>query len=272
MRILSNPIIIPVLLHLLFAGAGNDPSTPGPQLLFSSGFEEGVYLDVFDGYYQPILGTDSETGFSWPITVLGASESALHFTVPDSHRKPHIFSNYKYYKRILSKNQLMEEFEIRSLYQQVAKSSLRILNLSKLQGIPLMNSGKFEEMKFYPRIHIQNIGQRIEKYYKLEIAIPSALIDESFTVLHKYLKGYNLDQNIYSIPSTEPLFQMESKTVIELVIKLNAHNYSSFKESSIDLKLYSTEGVHEQTYKLSDWLHYKGQQPQIESFVKKIEE
>jgi hypothetical protein len=199
-------------------------------------------------------------------------ESALHFTVPDSHRKPHIFSNYKYYKRILSKNQLMEEFEIRSLYQQVAKSSLRILNLSKLQGIPLMNSGKFEEMKFYPRIHIQNIGQRIEKYYKLEIAIPSSLIDESFTVLHKYLKGYNLDQNIYSIPSTEPLFQMESKTVIELVIKLNAHNYSSFKESSIDLKLYSTEGVHEQTYKLSDWLHYKGQQPQIESFVKKIEE
>jgi len=79
MRILSNPIIIPVLLHLLFAGAGNDPSTPVPQLLFSSGFEEGVYLDAFDGYYQPILGTDSETGFSWPITVLGASESALHF-------------------------------------------------------------------------------------------------------------------------------------------------------------------------------------------------
>lgn len=79
MRILSNPLIIPALLHLLLVGDGNDPSAPAPQLLFSSGFEDGVYLGTFDGDYQPILGTDSETGFSWPITVLGASDSALHF-------------------------------------------------------------------------------------------------------------------------------------------------------------------------------------------------
>ncbi len=199
-------------------------------------------------------------------------ESGFYISVPNSKQKPHISPNYKYYKRILSKNQVMEEFEIRHLYQATAKSSLKILNLSKLQGIPIMNSGLFEEMKFYPRIHIQNLGQKIEKDYKLEIAIPSTLIDENFIVLHKYLKGYELDKNIYSIPSTEPLFQMESKTVLELVLRINSTNFSDFMSSSINLKLYSSEGIHEQNYKLSEWFHYKGQLPLLGSFVKKIEE
>ena len=55
-----------------------------PKLLFSSGFESGVYLASPGEDYQFIRGTDSETGFSWPITILGASESALHF-VDDDH-------------------------------------------------------------------------------------------------------------------------------------------------------------------------------------------
>jgi len=198
--------------------------------------------------------------------------SGFHISVPNSLQKPHISPNYKYYKRILSKNQVMEEFEIRQLYQMSAKSELKLLTLTKLQGVPIMSSGLFEEMRFYPRIHIQNLGQRIEKDYKLEIAIPSNLIDETFTVLHKYLKGYELDKNIYTIPSTEPLFQAETKSILELSLKLNSINYSTFLNSEINLKLYSTEGLHEQTYKLSEWLHYKGQLPLKESFVKKIEE
>lgn len=199
-------------------------------------------------------------------------EDGFYISVPNSRQKPHISLNYKYYKRVLSKNQVMEEFEVRHLYHSSAKSSLKILDLTALQGVPIMVSGKFEEMKFYPRIHIQNLGQKMEKYYKLELSIPSNLVDPNFTVLHKYLKGYDLNTNIYSIPSSEPLFQMETKTVVELVIKVNANNYTTFTDSSIGLKLYSTEGIHEQDYRLSDWLHYKGQLPQLNSFVKKIEE
>ena len=56
----------------------------GPELLFKSGFEKGVYLeepndDTPIGRYQLIKGTDSETGFSWPINVLGANAGGLHF-------------------------------------------------------------------------------------------------------------------------------------------------------------------------------------------------
>jgi len=221
-----------------------------------------VFLSLIQEELQPKIS---------PLLV-GIVEDGFIIKVPNSNLKPHISPNYKYYKRLLSKNLLMEEFEIRQLYQASAKSLLKILDLSQLQGIPLMIAGKFEEMKFYPRIHIQNLGQRIEKDYKLEIGIPAALVDENFTLLHKYLKGFKLNKNIYSIPSSEPLFQDEIKIVIELVLKVNHANYKQFSESSLDLKLYSTEGIHELSYKISDWFHYKGNLPLQESFVKKIEE
>ena len=223
---------------------------------------KSIFINLIQEQIQPSI----------PSIKIEEWESGFYISVPNSPQKPHISANYKYYKRVLSKNQVLEEFEIRQLYQNTAKSNLKIVNISRLQGIPLMNSGQFEEMKFYPQIHIQNIGQRIEQHYKLEISLPSTLVDENFTVLHKYLKGYDLNQNIYSIPATEPLFQMESKTLIELVLKVNASNYSTFLNSSIFLKLYFTEGIHEQDYRLTDWFHYKGKLPQLESFVKKLEE
>lgn len=200
-----------------------------------------------------------------------SNTSIAQIIVPESRNKAHMSSNYKFYKRVLAKNQLLEEFEIRQLYQTAARSDLKIFALSNLQGIPLLSSGLFETLKFYPRIHIQNEGEKIEKDYKLELQIPSALIDESFTVLHQYLKGYEKDKNVYSIPGTEALFQSEAKIMIELVLKINADNYQAFLDSELILKLYSTEQLHEKHYRLSDWFHYKGKLPLKENFVKRLE-
>ncbi len=53
------------------------------KLLFKSGFENGVYID--DTVYEDsedsrfIRGKDNQTGFTWPINILGAKESALHY-------------------------------------------------------------------------------------------------------------------------------------------------------------------------------------------------
>ena len=197
-------------------------------------------------------------------------ESALYVKVLESNTKPHMLPNYKYYKRILSKNQLLEEFEIRQLYRASLKSDLQIISLSNLQGIPSMSGGLYQAMKFYPRVHIQNVGQRLEKDYKLKIAIPSFLVDPSFTLLHKYLLGYEKDTNIYSIPSTEPLYQDESKIMLELVLKLDADNYSKFLDAKIKIMLYSSEKLEEQTYMCKEWLHYKGDLPSIEKFTQRI--
>ncbi len=60
-----------------------DEPASEPQLLFKSGFESNVYIDSTaypdNEDYRFIKGTDNETGFSWPINILGASESALHY-------------------------------------------------------------------------------------------------------------------------------------------------------------------------------------------------
>jgi len=52
------------------------------KLLFASGFEDGVYIDEIlvpdNEDYDYIRGKDNTTGFSWPINILGASQSALH--------------------------------------------------------------------------------------------------------------------------------------------------------------------------------------------------
>ncbi len=62
-----------------------------PKLLFSSGFEGGVYIDqTIDEYaedYRFIRGTDSETGYSWPIDILGSSSySGLHYIADNNHQ------------------------------------------------------------------------------------------------------------------------------------------------------------------------------------------
>ncbi len=63
---------------------------PTAKLLFKSGFEGGVYIDetAYENFedYRFIRGTDSETGFSWPIEILGAKDSALHYIDDDNHQ------------------------------------------------------------------------------------------------------------------------------------------------------------------------------------------
>jgi len=68
---------------------GQLPNT-SPTLLFSSGFEDGVFIDnnLLVDYedYRLIRGTDSETGFTWPIDILGAKNSGLHYIADNNHR------------------------------------------------------------------------------------------------------------------------------------------------------------------------------------------
>jgi len=57
---------------------------------FNSMSEDGLIVSaIFYEYnedYRFIKGIDNETGFSWPIDILGASESALHYIDDDNHK------------------------------------------------------------------------------------------------------------------------------------------------------------------------------------------
>jgi len=83
-----------IITTIVFLGCNRDSLNEDTQkatLLFSSGFEKGVYLEEPDddtpiGRYQLIKGTDSETGFSWPISILGSNSGGLHFIDDDNFK------------------------------------------------------------------------------------------------------------------------------------------------------------------------------------------
>lgn len=88
-------VIIVINIVILFTTLSCQDEAPNEiqeraKLLFKSGFEEDVYIDetVYENSedYRFIKGRDKETGFSWPIEILGASESALHYIDDDNHR------------------------------------------------------------------------------------------------------------------------------------------------------------------------------------------
>ena len=77
-----NNIIYPLALCLLLSACegGQKIDPPQAKLLFSSGFEGDIEIGELYYGFRPIQGKDSETGFSWPIKALTASnESGLHY-------------------------------------------------------------------------------------------------------------------------------------------------------------------------------------------------
>ena len=84
-------IIIEIILLSISCKKESPNEIPSePKLLFKSGFENGVYIDntvyVNNEDYRYIKGTDNETGFSWPIDILGSTNSGLHYISDDNHQ------------------------------------------------------------------------------------------------------------------------------------------------------------------------------------------
>jgi len=73
-------ILLAILVFAIVGCGGSKEDKP--IKLFASGFEDGVYLDSkvvkYSEDYTFIRGRDKTTGFSWPIDILGSSDSALH--------------------------------------------------------------------------------------------------------------------------------------------------------------------------------------------------
>ena len=87
----STPFINSLLLIMLAYSCTTKPqdeTSDKANLLFKSGFEEGVYFkpEPYEEYedYISIEGTDSETGYTWPINILGATYSSLHYVDSDN--------------------------------------------------------------------------------------------------------------------------------------------------------------------------------------------
>ncbi len=57
--------------------------TDSPELLFQSGFE-GISLSSPEEDYQYLKGKDTQTGYSWPVYILGSDFSGIHMINDDN--------------------------------------------------------------------------------------------------------------------------------------------------------------------------------------------
>lgn len=88
MKILSILIIAGALFFAL--SCKKNTTSEISVLLFKSGFEGSVYIDntayTDEEDYRYIRGVDGETGYSWPIEILGSTGSAMHYIDDDNHQ------------------------------------------------------------------------------------------------------------------------------------------------------------------------------------------
>jgi hypothetical protein len=86
------PLLLSAFIYLVA------PTTHAANLLFKSNFGAGVVLNAPTAFstnaaWQPLTGTDKETGYAWPVKALGSDLSAVQLITVDSIT-PSTIGNY----------------------------------------------------------------------------------------------------------------------------------------------------------------------------------
>ncbi len=165
----------------------------------------------------------------------------------------------------------MEENEVRTHYNKTNVSEIEFFGVINTNAVPIMSSGKFDIVSFFPKFLIRNISSKIEHDYKVEISIPSVLCDENFTALHSHFSRIDDIYNIYSIPGKNPIFQEELATIVEIKFHVKKDTYTAFNDSDIIIKLFYTNGLKTHTLKLKDTFRYKHKAIELIDFSDKKE-
>ncbi len=187
--------------------------------------------------------------------------------IPQSTKAPHQSCDYKFYKRVENKQLLMEEYEIRNAYERGNRSEIELYSILNTNGIPITAGGKFNYVNFYPRFSVKNTSACVERFFKMEISIPTALVNTNFDSLQNHFSRFENGCSIFNVFHKSPLFQNELASVAEAHLILNAQNYSSFSNGEIGITLFFSNGIHTRTYKCKELLLFKNKQLEYDDFT-----
>jgi len=181
----------------------------------------------------------------------------LVFEIPESRQAPHIAFDKRYYKRHNYKEVVMEEYDIRMLYNKTNISELEFFGINNTNGIPNLINGNYNSMGFFPRFMIRNASSSVEKFYKLEIALPNNLVDTNYSNFQQYFTRHDGSYAVYSIPGKYPLFQEEIATIIEAKLIVTENNFDEFEDGQVQIKLFFSNGISQNEYRLIETFRYK---------------
>ena len=200
------------------------------------------------------------------ITVSQQGDFIIGISIPNSFKAPHMSEDKRFYKRVGIRAELMEEYEIRDSYQKSKRPEIEIYSIVNTSGIPHLDGGKFEKVNFYPRFLIKNISSAIEKFYKVEVSIPSSIHNPNFDSLQDHFNRFEDGNTIFSIPQSNPLFQNEIATVAEGHFIVDANSYNDFENGELIIKIFYSSGVQTRHFNLKETFLYKNKQLEMEEF------
>lgn len=195
------------------------------------------------------------------------SQFILGVRIPNSNKAPHMAVDNKFYKRVDQKAVLLEEYEIRDLYTKGKRPMLEVFSVLNTNGLPIMSLGKIQQVNFYPRFLVKNMGTEVEKYYKVEFSVPSQIINQNYNSLQDFFSRFEDGNSIFSITQKQPLFQNEIATVIETNIIVDAQTYDVFEKSEFRITLYHSCGIDSKSYNCKELLLYKNKKIESKDFV-----
>lgn len=198
-----------------------------------------------------------------------ADKFVYYINIPEDNNAPHLAYDYKYYKRTNLRISLMEESEIRAKYNKQQIPEIEFLGILDTSGVPTLNNGQIETINFFPKFLIKNNSSVIEKFYKVELFIPSALHDADFNLLQNKFSRLENQYSVFSESPRQAIFQNEIVTVLPAKIKVTEENFKDFGSEEIIVKIYYSHGIKEHSLKISDTFIYNKQRLKIEDFHKK---
>lgn len=199
----------------------------------------------------------------YPIRFEGDFNKTVYVVkVPESDNAPHMSKDNRYYKRFNFQATPMEEYEIRQLYNKSKVTKLKISdNLLISIGSVTGPRSKPIKISYTIGIQVENIGQVLEKAYKLELRISTHLFgDMSRNRTNNPIlirdEGY---YKVFSIANESPIFQAEINTHISLTVNIDETTSIYLENTPIECKLFFTNGVYRKNFKLSERLTHNGE-------------
>ncbi|GAJ09574.1 unnamed protein product, partial [marine sediment metagenome] len=129
--------------------------------------------------------------------------------IPVSIFAPHMAKDYRYYKRFNFKSVPIEEYEVRNLFNRKQATKLDIDELLITQQGSMKQGGLFKSVNFQIVFQVKNIGNLIEKNYKIEIYIPIEIYlagHPDTNPLKQYFIRRENNSAVFSIPNHSPIF------------------------------------------------------------------
>lgn len=225
--------------------------------------ENSLYYAIQSRIQKPVEGLEVH----FVKTESKSEQTLVVFRIPESRQAPHMAFDNRYYKRMNYKEAVMEEQEVRLLYNRTNIADLEFFGVVNTNGVPLLSEGKIQTINFYPRFLIRNISSTIEHHYKLEVSFPVSLHDSGYNGLQSYFSRHEGSHAVFTIPNKTPLFQEELTSVIEGKICLTGENYDDFDSGVLRIKLFYSKGIKTHEFNMSDTFLYKNNKLREEDFL-----